>query len=794
MSEAKARLISEYEPGLRNSDCATARNQIAIRGLVQGVGFRPFVYRLAQAFNLAGYVVNTSEGVRVEVEGRSAALATFITRLSRDAPPLARIEQVTVGDLEPVGETGFAIRQSTQNTRHLALVPPDVATCAACRRELADVGDRRYAYPFTNCTNCGPRYSIIRDIPYDRPMTTMSAFQMCETCDLEYRNPANRRYHAEPNACADCGPTLALVDVEPDTPIEVPDFIAGTLSLPILRAVRDSLQRGNIIAIKGLGGFHLACDAENDHAVRRLRKRKRGTDKAFALMAPNLATVERFCMVSDADRKALVSPRRPIVILPARAGTGISSAVAPGNLTLGVMLPYTPLHHLLFGDTENNPAGFRALVMTSGNLSEEPIVTHNTDVNSLHSIADRVLLHDRDIHMRVDDSIVRTFEGQERVLRRARSYAPDPLDVGMDLGETLACGPELKNTFCLTKGPYAFLSQHIGDLKNYETLVFFEETLERMKHLLRVRPDVVAHDLHPLYLSTRVAQGFSGVETVGVQHHHAHIASCMAENHLREKVIGVAFDGTGYGTDAAIWGGEFLVADFAGFERRAHLRYVPLPGGDMAIREPWRMALSYLTDTFGSEAEFTDLPFARAIPANKQELVRAMISRGVGTVRTSSCGRLFDAVASVIGVRHESTFEGQAAIELENIAAFGFADAYPFSIEGNDPWQIDMRPTMESLVREIRLGEETAHIATKFHNTLATVIVDVCHRLREREKLNRVCLSGGTFQNMLLLERAVAGLAGSGFEVFLHASVPPNDGGISLGQAMIAGHTMRRGG
>ncbi len=778
-----------------SSSCVANRKRIQVRGIVQGVGFRPFVYNLAEKLHLHGFVLNTSEGVTIEVEGSEAALEHFLDKLTNGPPRLAQIEDVTVCDLEPSGDTSFTIRQSVEEVGKFVLVSPDVATCDDCWRDFTDPNNRRYGYPFTNCLNCGPRYTIIQDIPYDRPVTTMAKFQMCAPCQAEYDDPANRRFHAQPNACLDCGPTLVLVKADSFLPSEDVIFGLGDLSLSIIRDARRLLRDGKILAIKGLGGFHLGCDAENDEAVRLLRERKRRSDKPFALMARDLAAIESFCFVSETDRKVLLSARRPIVILPRRPSTQISSAVAPRNNTLGLMLPYTPLHYLLFSDSPDEPPAFTALVMTSGNMSEEPIVTCNEEVwTRLHSVPDWFLLHNREIYMRVDDSVVRTFEGKERVLRRSRGYAPHAIDLGMDLVETLACGAELKNTFCLTKGHYAFLSQHIGDLENYETLVFFRETVEQMQKLFRVAPQVVAYDLHPLYLSTKFALEFESMEKIGVQHHHSHIASCMAENRLREKVIGVAFDGTGYGTDGQVWGGEFLVADFAGFERRAHFRYVPLPGGDAAIRQPWRAALSYLQDTFGAGASSLELPLSKEINPKKRSLVQAMITRGLNTVQTSSCGRLFDAVASLVGLRHEINFEGQAAIELEMIAQEGIQESYAFQIGQGDPWEIDMRPTIEAIVGEVRQRKEAGYIAAKFHNTVAAVIVEVCRGLREREGLNRVCLSGGTFQNMYLLEHALAGLRGCGFGVFLHAKVPPNDGGISLGQAVIANEIIRRGG
>jgi hydrogenase maturation protein HypF len=740
-----------------------ARREIRIRGVVQGVGFRPFVFKLARRLGLAGYVLNSSAGVVAEAEGACDALDCFVERLRSEAPPLARIEEMLVAEMDPVGGQDFVIRESRAQEGEFVLVSADVATCPDCYRDFTDPANRRFGYAFTNCTNCGPRYTIIRDIPYDRPNTTMAGFHMCRACQAEYDDPGNRRFHAQPNACAECGPQL---------------------SAPISEAQRR-LSEGEIVAIRGLGGFHLACDPRNDGAVRRLRERKRRSDKPFALMARDVAAVEAFCVVSDDDRRALVGTRCPIVVLPRRGDAGISAAVAPGNNTIGVMLPYTPLHHLLF-----TGAAYDALVMTSGNLSEEPIVTANEEaLERLGPLADWFLLHNREIYMRADDSVVRTFEGAERVLRRSRGFVPQAIDLGMEVAEILACGGELKNTFCLSKGRYAVLSQHIGDMENYETLVFFEETLANLKKLFRVEPRAVAHDLHPAYLSTQYALRVPDLEKIGVQHHHAHVASCMAENGLRGKVIGVAMDGTGYGTDGKIWGGEFLVADYGGFERRAHLRYVPLAGGDAAVRQPWRPALAYLADTFGGAAEFPELAIWREVPESQRKLVRSMIAHGVNSIETSSCGRLFDAVASLIGLRQQINFEGQAAIELETIAADGVVDAYPFGLDGDS---VDFRPAIEGIVAEVRKGARAEAIAARFHNTVAAAIVEVCRRLRAEEKLNRVCLSGGTFQNMKLLARTLAGLRRLEFEVFIHAQVPPNDGGIALGQAVVATEILRR--
>jgi hydrogenase maturation protein HypF len=738
------------------------RKQIRVHGVVQGVGFRPFVYNLAQSLALSGYVLNSSAGVLIDVEGAPAEIERFLGELQENPPPLAQIEDIAVESLQPAGYAAFVIRESVDEPGHLAPVSPDVSTCDDCLRDFQTPGNRRFGYPFTNCTNCGPRYTITRMIPYDRPLTTMACFPMCEQCLREYEDPSNRRFHAQPNACPDCGPSITLS----------------------IETARELLRQGRILAIKGLGGFHLVCDPFNDAAVRLLRERKKRSDKPFALMVPDAASAERFCFVSDLERVALSSIRRPIVILTRRPDSSLSQALAPGNNTLGIMLPYTPLHHLLFGDA------FSALVMTSGNLSEEPIVTGNREAASrLGSIADAFLFHNRDIHTRVDDSVARVFAGQERVLRRSRGYAPHPIALNFPVAEILACGAELKNTFCLTKEHHAFVSQHIGDLENYETLVFYRETLDRMKQLFRIAPTAVAYDLHPQYLSTKLALEMTDLQQIGVQHHHAHIASCMAENGIAGKVIGVAFDGTGFGTDGKIWGGEFLIADFAGFERRAHFRYIALAGGDTAVREPWRLGLSYLLDTFGAQIDSPDLPLFRRIPAKKIETVRSMIERKINSVETSACGRLFDAVASIVGVRDEVNFEAQAAIELEACALAGLEDVYPFEVTGHE---IDVRPMIEHIVRDVLAGKPTGWIAAAFHNTIAAIIVEVCLRLRSAERIDRVCLSGGTFQNVYLVERAVSTLRASGFEVFLHAKVPPNDGGISLGQAVIANSAIQR--
>lgn len=772
----------------------TVRKRISIRGVVQGVGFRPFTYNLARSLGLSGYVLNSSSGVTIEVEGAEAEIERFLDTVRNHPPPLAQITEFRSMEIPAQEDSGFSIRPSLAQDEEFVLVSPDMSTCEDCRRDFGDAANRRYGYPFTNCTNCGPRYTIVQNIPYDRPKTTMAAFEMCELCRAEYEDPADRRFHAQPNACAYCGPSIVLTKSGSPLP-DAGEFATAKMSaLSTLRRVRKLLHEGALVAVKGLGGFLVACDARNDASVRLLRERKRRSDKPFAVMARDLDSVESFCVVTEADRAALASPRRPIVILKRRPNVNLPPAIAPGNNSIGVMLPYTPLHFLLFSDSPEEPPEFPALVMTSGNISEEPIVTSNAEAHErLSAVADWFLFHNRGIYMRADDSVARTFEGQERVLRRSRGYVPQPVDLGIALHELLACGAELKNTFCLTKDHYAILSQHIGDLENYETMRFFEETLANLKKLFRVEPRAVAYDLHPNYLSSRFARNLPLERKIGVQHHHAHIASCMAENRLSGKTIGVAFDGTGYGTDGKIWGGEFFVADFAGFERRAHLRYVPLPGGDAAVRQPWRMALSYLRDAFGAGPLPDCVPFLHEIPKKELSLVDAMIVRRIQSTETSSCGRLFDAVAAMLGHGARVTFEGQAAIALESSAAPDIEERYEFSVNDGDPASVDMRPAIQQIVRDLALGKSAGHVSARFHNTLAAAISDVCLRIRERERLNRVCLSGGVFQNMVLLERSIRNLRRQGFEVFLHAQVPANDGGISLGQAVIANELLNQG-
>jgi hydrogenase maturation protein HypF len=775
------------------------RKHIQVRGIVQGVGFRPFVYNLAHALGLTGFVFNSSSGVTIEIEGDGAAIETFLKKLQEDPPQLAEITEITISEVAVEGSAGFSILGSREEAGEFVLVSPDAGTCDACWSDFGDPANRRYGYPFTNCTHCGPRYTILRDIPYDRAKTTMSVFTMCADCQAEYEDPRDRRFHAQPNACAVCGPSLLLLKSVANSSLAAAVQYLGNCwfqdndSLAIVRQARGLLAEGRLLAVKGLGGFLLACDATNEAAVSELRRRKQRPHKPFALMVRDLAAARRLCEVSTEDEASLLSPRRPIVILPRRAEATLASGIAPGDNTLGVMLPYTPLHYLLFSDSPQREPAWSALVMTSGNLSEEPIVISNHEaMMQLGGVADWFLLHNRDIATRVDDSVVRSFEGRERVLRRSRGFVPQTIDLGIELEEVLAFGGELKNTFCLTKGRYAILSQHIGDLENYETMQFFEETLTNLKHIFRVVPRAAVYDLHPGYMSTRMALA-SGIERkIGVQHHHAHIASCMAENHLRGRVLGVAMDGTGFGTDGRVWGGEFLLADFAGFTRRAHLRNVLLPGGDAAVRQPWRMALSYLRDVFGQQIP-SELECFQGIDEKQVVLVDTMLKRRIQTVETSSCGRLFDAVAALLGVASEVTFEGQAAIALEAMADARVEKTYDFEVAEGETMILDFRPVMAAMVKDLSRGRRAGEISACFHNTLSVAIGEVCGKIGAADGLNRVCLSGGSFQNLYLLGRTVVELRRRGFGVFLHAQVPANDGGLSLGQAMIANQRIREG-
>jgi len=754
------------------------RQRIEVSGIVQGVGFRPFVYRLAHGCRLAGMVVNTAAGVTIEIQGPSEQVLRFQELLPLEAPPLSRITKIQAQPLPLQSETEFRILHSEKTEAAHTLISPEIATCDDCLRELFDPADRRYKYPFINCTNCGPRFTIVRNIPYDRALTSMDAFSMCPKCQSEYEHPLDRRFHAQPNACWVCGPQLQLWDRHGRT-LDCEDPV---------QAAAERLQAGAIVAVKGLGGFHLAANAANERAAQVLRERKRRVGKPFAMMARDLDAIRRVCHVSADEDKVLISPQHPILLIEARSGNDIASQVAPGNRYFGVFLPYTPAHHLLFAE-----GPFDYLIMTSGNLSEEPIAIDNHEaVERLGTLADYLLVHNRDILCRCDDSVVRWSKGKLRQLRRSRGFVPVPVFLEQPLTSVLAVGGELKNTICLTREDQAFLSQHIGELENLEAYKFFQEAVSHLQQILEIKPSAIAHDLHPDYLSTKWALEQKDLPQVRVQHHHAHIVSCMAENRIHGPVIGIALDGTGYGTDGAIWGGEVLVCDTVSFQRAAHLSYVPMPGGAAAIREPWRMALGYLWLEFGAEALHLGLPFMREIDKRRAQFVLRMLETKVQSPLTSSCGRLFDAVAAIANVRSTVTYEAQAAIELEACLNRD-ASVQPYTIEltdCGDHFEIGYSDLMHQLLRDALDALPPGIISRKFHDGLADVFVRTAIAIRERFHLDRVCLSGGTFQNAWLAARMENLLRDQQFLVFTHAKVPCGDGGLSLGQAVVAAATL----
>jgi hydrogenase maturation protein HypF len=833
------------------------RRRIVIQGIVQGVGFRPFVYGQALQWGLVGFVLNDSGGVTIEAEGTSESLNGFQRALQEKAPPLARIDTLTAEPIALCFDSSFSIAQSKAGTERQALISPDTVTCDDCLHELFEQGDRRFHYPFINCTNCGPRFTIIQDVPYDRDKTTMHMFPMCRECKSEYEDPLNRRFHAQPNACPACGPQVYLLDkagsiIIPlqaenrteEQPGMADESAVGTINRPLLlcqasiddgeqdirkgypyisrsrikfdrvlrmtgeetiSAAAQQLATGAILAIKGLGGYHLACDALNVEAVRRLRQRKHREAKPFALMVPDLETVRKLCRVSDDEASLLESHRRPIVLLSRRPHCSVAPDVAPAYDTLGIMLPYTPLHHVLlqaFADAmkPDQPA---VLVMTSGNLSDEPIAYKDEDaVQRLASIVDGTLAHNRDIHMRCDDTVMRMIAGGEQLFRRSRGYAPEPIVMSFDFPTPLlACGGHLKNTFCLGKGRQAFISQHIGDLENLETLTSFREGIEHFQRLFDIQPEGVAYDLHPEYLATKYALDTNIPQKIGVQHHHAHIASVLAEHGLKEPVIGIAADGTGYGTDGAVWGCEIMKADLLGFDRLAHLEYMPLPGGEQAVHQPWRMAAAYLAHTYGDAFSDVDIPFVQQLDFVKWRVLAQMIAQHINCPPTSSLGRLFDAVAALVGVHSEVLYEGQAAIELEILARQqegsiyqDQSNIYPFTISMRDqmPATLDVVPMFRAIVHDLQHGIATSQIAYRFHHTIAELLATACFNAREQTGLDVVALSGGVFQNKLLLEQLMQRLKEMAFLVYINRRVPPNDGGISLGQIAVAAAQIHR--
>jgi hydrogenase maturation protein HypF len=758
------------------------RRVIAVDGVVQGVGFRPFVYGLAASLELRGFVKNQAGGVVIDVEGEARSLERFLHELTTRPPTLATISSVSWARQPPRGDDAFSIESSEDDAARAVFIGADVATCEECLAELFDPADRRYRYPFLNCTHCGPRLTIITAAPYDRERTTMAAFPMCALCRAEYEDPADRRFHAQATACPDCGPQLRLLDGQGRslTKADPLSHFAG------------ALRAGQIGAIKGLGGYHLACDAGNPAAVSELRRRKHRDEKPFALMVRDLESVDTICELNGAERGLLDSPRRPIVLLRKRPTAAIADSVAPQNSYFGVMLPYTPLHHLLL---EALPG---PLVMTSGNRSDEPIAYDDRDaLHRLATIADLFLTHDRPIHVRCDDSVTRVLDCRELPVRRSRGDAPLPIELPIDCPRPiLAVGGQFKATFALGRDRHAFLSHHLGDLDHYDAYRAFETDITLYEKMFAVAPELLVHDSHPDYASTRYAReraAADGLQLLAVQHHHAHMASCMAEHGLVEPVIGVTFDGIGFGPDGTVWGGEFLIGDYRQFRRAAHLRPVGMPGGDRAVREPWRMAVAYLKDAGLSPASWggADAPVSRRELAT----VEQMIDRRFNTPLTSSAGRLFDAVAALAGVRNHVTYEGQAAMELEWRATDAAADgAYPFDIletaggevPAGAPLVVDTRPLIRAVAGDAGRGVGAAIIARRFHSTLAEIVLTVCERLRTRTGLDAVVLTGGVYMNALLTTEASARLSAAGFRVYRHQRVPPNDGGLSLGQVVIA--------
>ncbi len=773
------------------------RLKVIIHGAVQGVGFRPFIYRLSTDLGLRGWVLNSSQGVFIEVEGERPVLEEFLLRIEREKPPRAIIHSLEFSFLDPVGYPDFVIRHSEETGEKTVLILPDIATCPECRREVGDPGDRRYRYPFTNCTHCGPRFTIIRALPYDRPNTSMAHFPLCPDCLREYEDPLDRRFHAQPVACPVCGPQVELWDGGQGQALPQRD--------EAIRQAAQAVREGRILAMKGLGGFLLIVDARNEAAVQRLRERKHREEKPLALLYPSLEMIKEHCFVSPLEERVLTSPESPIVLLRRREQKPgfmekpgfyrVCEAVAPGNPYLGVMLPYTPLHDLLMQEL-----GF-PVVATSGNRSDEPIcIDENEAPERLGGIADLFLVHNRPIVRHSDDSVVRVVLGQELVLRRARGYAPLPVLLKHEVPPILAVGPHLKNTIALSVGRQVFLSQHIGDLDTPEACAAFERVIADLTRLYEVKPIVIAHDLHPDYFSTQWARWAAcdaPIELVAVQHHHAHLASCLAENEVEGPALGVTWDGTGYGLDRTVWGGEFLWGDASGFERVAHLRTFRLPGGEAAVEEPRRTALGALWEHFGPEAlEWEDLAPVAAFSSGERRLLRQMLERGVNSPVTSSAGRLFDAVAALVGLRQKVRFEAQAAMMLEYAVDETVTETYPLSILNSQisnpnsrPLVLDWGPMLEALLADLRQGVSVGVMAARFHNALAEGIVAVTQAVGAE----RAVLSGGCFQNRILLERAYHRLTEAGIRVYVHQRIPPNDGGIALGQVAVAAANVSQG-
>ena len=749
------------------------RRFVKVIGIVQGVGFRPFVYRVALEENLKGWVNNTAAGVLIEVEGSLENLDTFQKKLIEEAPPLSKVEEIRVEHLPFFGYDSFTIEKTQGNEDVLTLISPDVSICSQCEEDIKNPNNHRYDYPFTNCTNCGPRFSIIQQLPYDREMTTMKSFPMCAKCKEEYENPLDRRFHAQPNACPDCGPRVWLTDQKGNS-LDTKDPIGELCS---------RLKEGAIIGLKGLGGFQLVCDGKNSAAVQKLRERKKRPRKPFALMIRDVKTIRVHCHVNEKEEEILTGILKPILLLD-KKNEELPENIAPRQNRLGVMLPYTPLHHLLFRGT------LEVLVMTSGNVSGLPIEYKNEEaIDRLGGIVDYFLLHDRDIHIPVDDSVSRVVLGKERLIRRSRGYAPIPIKIE-GIEETLACGSHLKNTFCISKKDMAFLGQHIGDLENLETYQHFQGCVDHFKSIYGIQPQIIAHDLHPEYLSTVYAEKETG-DKVAIQHHHAHIASCMAEHGIHEPVIGIAYDGTGYGTDGKIWGGEFLICDYEGFQRVGHLNYMRMPGGDAAVKGPWRMAISQLYALWG---EALKLPHTMDVAEDEKTSIIQVLKYQLNCPETSSMGRLFDSVVGLLGICKTITYEAQGAIELEGIADIGETIPYFYEFEIRDgSYVVNTRYMIKEILKDIEKGVAISRIAGRFHETVICFTIELCCRIQESYRISKVVLSGGVFQNEILLKEIYSRLDEKGFDVYIHEQIPCNDGGIALGQLIIANRKLRKG-
>jgi hydrogenase maturation protein HypF len=738
--------------------------KIKVKGLVQGVGFRPFIYRLAFQHGISGWVENRNDGVIIQGEGSSEKLDNFVIGIRNDAPQASNIFSITKEKVESNGFSDFQIIKSENTSTEITDVSPDIAVCDACIEDLK-LQAHRIDYPFTNCTNCGPRFSIIKDLPYDRHKTTMKPFVMCNVCQKEYEDVLDRRFHAQPVACNTCGPEYELIIGKQ----RISDFKI------ILKHCVDLIKDGKILAIKGIGGFQLACDAMNESVVKTLRQRKVREGKPFAVMFRNIDTLKEYLNISPEEEKSVLSWRRPIVI--ANTKKELASGISIGFKTIGAMLPYMPFHYQLFEKLD-----VPAIVLTSGNLSDEPIVIDNDIAEkSLSSIADAVLIYNREIYNRTDDSVAMIVNEKERLIRRSRSYSPEPINLNYNVDGIVAAGAELVNCFCIGKAKQAILSQHIGDLKNLETLEFYEESYKRFLKLFRMEPQIVACDKHPDYLSSKFAKEL-GLQTVEVQHHHAHIAACMAEFNLDEKVIGVSMDGTGLGDDGNIWGGEFLIADLAGYERFTHFEYIPLPGGDKVTKEPWRTGLSILFQMYGDKLLDLDLDFLKSTPEHNVDLILQAIKKNINCPLSSSAGRLFDAVAAITNICPVSTFHAEAPMRLESVAHENVQFSYSFDFGE----QISFRSTIQAIIDDLHFNVPVSEISAKFHNTFINVIFAVASQVRKTKGINKVVLSGGTFQNKYILSRLEKLLIKEGFEVYAHSKVPSNDAGVALGQLVVA--------